>query len=464
MKFKFLPLITAIVPLLGIAQGEMTLGLMEHVYQSTYVNPAAMPDHKVSIGLPGISSVAPQYVNSSFNLINGIEKRGNETVFNLDKFIGSFGAANYFYLGTGIDLFHLRIKWRNAYVMLGSGTQVDMYFSYPRDLFQLVTLDWADANGNGRTLDFSNLDFRVLGYSYHSIGINKIFKNINVAARLKLLQGHAALVGVSNNARLAFDNTRDEVRLENSFGLYSSNIQSENGFNAADYAGLGNLGFGGDFAVSYRFRSKWTFNLSAVNIGFINWKNNLNNYSLQANPERGAFTGVDALKPLIQGDGFSTSIQDTLLNYFSGDTNTNTFRTWLVPRTYLSAKFEPAHRLAITGMLRFEYYKILRYAAMLGLQYKIGRFFSLTGSGIYDNKTFIVGTGVMFKPGPFQFYTVIDNALVTFYNVSNADNALFSAPVPLPLDMKNINIRLGMNIVFGRVLGHQKQSFDFKNK
>ena len=56
----------------------------------------------------------------------------------------------------------------------------------------------------------------------------------------------------------------------------------------------------------------------------------------------------------------------------------------------------------------------------------------------------------MIKPGPFQIYAVADNIFVgsiTGYN--NGD-------MPVPDYMTNVNLRVGMNLVFGKIHGEDK--------
>jgi hypothetical protein len=54
----------------------------------------------------------------------------------------------------------------------------------------------------------------------------------------------------------------------------------------------------------------------------------------------------------------------------------------------------------------------------------------------YNQKTINnLGVGLIIKPGPFQFYVIADNVY----------------PAINPLYTTNGNIRVGMNLVFGRV-------------
>lgn len=56
----------------------------------------------------------------------------------------------------------------------------------------------------------------------------------------------------------------------------------------------------------------------------------------------------------------------------------------------------------------------------------------------------------MVKPGPFQFYMVFDNLYMgNFIEYKNAD-------APMPQYVTNVNMRLGVNLVFGKVHNEDK--------
>jgi hypothetical protein len=61
-----------------------------------------------------------------------------------------------------------------------------------------------------------------------------------------------------------------------------------------------------------------------------------------------------------------------------------------------------------------------------------------------------LGIGIVYKPGPFQLYMVMDNILpASFVRIS--DPELEIDGLLLPYQIKNFNLRLGMNLVFGRI-------------
>ena len=68
MRFKYILLsfLLAIVATGAHAQADLTLYNMNWTPQSMYQNPALTPPTRVNIGLPGISSIYAQGVNTGF--------------------------------------------------------------------------------------------------------------------------------------------------------------------------------------------------------------------------------------------------------------------------------------------------------------------------------------------------------------------------------------------------------------
>jgi len=59
-----------------------------------------------------------------------------------------------------------------------------------------------------------------------------------------------------------------------------------------------------------------------------------------------------------------------------------------------------------------------------------------------------LGVGLSSRVGPFQFYLVSDHIPVTFNKYQFEDNGDVTS-IPFPTDLKRINIRFGLNFVFG---------------
>ena len=72
----------------GIAQSELTLPFMRDVFQTTYINPSVLPEHTVSIGIPGVS-VYSQFITNGFVPNNFMKFVGDSLRIDPVKFVNS---------------------------------------------------------------------------------------------------------------------------------------------------------------------------------------------------------------------------------------------------------------------------------------------------------------------------------------------------------------------------------------
>ena len=120
------------------AQSELTLPFFKDVFQSTYTNPTVIPEHTVSIGLPGMSSVYGQVIQNGFVLKNVIDFRDDTNHVNPSKLLSELSDKNLIYTGASVDLFHLRVKIRNGYYWIGIRNNLTVDFQYPKSLFAFI--------------------------------------------------------------------------------------------------------------------------------------------------------------------------------------------------------------------------------------------------------------------------------------------------------------------------------------
>ena len=119
LLFIFIILLTKTIDSFG--QHEMTLFHMNNVFQGSYVNPTLIPEQKVSIGLPVLSSIYSSTYFSPFVAKDLQVTKVNDTIYriSLDKAIAKMAKNNnYLNSSTAIDLFSLRFKARNLYISL----------------------------------------------------------------------------------------------------------------------------------------------------------------------------------------------------------------------------------------------------------------------------------------------------------------------------------------------------------
>jgi hypothetical protein len=434
------------------AQSELTLPFMEHVFQSSYLNPTVRPEHTISIGLPAMSSVYMQVIHNGFVPNSVLAKEGNTLVLNPQDLPGAMKNSNMIYANAGIEFFHLRFKVYHWDYWFAVRQNHEMSFFYPKDLFKLAA--FGNYEFAGQTMDFSPLGFNMSLYREYTFGMATEVNEWAYGGRISLLQGLGNTYLKPKTLSIAVDDDMYALTADANGVLYTSGIPLDSanmpdisryteGFDMANYkenqlyqflTRFRNPGVALSGGVSYKYDSRTKFTLSFSDLGFISWSDSTKNYLLKGSH---TFSGVDGLADFLYGRGVNTdSIIDAALDNFSDDDFSDSYLTWLSPKIYLRADYQLARRtqlgLQLYSVINRKFYP----AFTVGIQQGFGRVFSVLLTGSFNQRSFTnLGFGMVIKPGPFQIYLVADN---------------YYSPVVDPLSFTNFNFRTGVNLVFGR--------------
>ena len=175
--------------------------------------------------------------------------------------------------------------------------------------------------------------------------------------------------------------------------------------------------------------------MSLIDLGVIAWKTNttrliekghfLYNGIQIANP---SLPAVASIQPIINQLG------DSIQNAFRADTSANNFSTLLPVKFYIGGDYQLSNTVSLSGLARVRVSNNLVHTSLTAsANVLIWNGISLSGSysmmeSTYDN----LGVGVGFRGGPFQIYAATDNLFSPFY----------------PSRAKNINLRVGINLIF----------------
>jgi len=451
---KFNNLLFAFILFLSLnafSQTELTLPFMENVHQSSYVNPSGIPDHKFSIGLPGISSVYVDLTNTGFSYSD--LKSDTARKYDPYKALNAMKSTNYLNFGTKIDLFSMRFKARDWFFMMNVTENTNFKFSYPKDFFGL----FMNGNGNQSVYDWKNLGIDGIHYREYGIGFTRDTKKFSFGGRFKLLQGLSNFHSETDDLQLVTDiDGMYRLKATADANFYSSGLSSFS--NAQDYLmNMKNLGGAIDLGFTYKYTPKLHFVVSAINIGYINWTSDVTKLNFKGGAE---FDGADVLKPFLSnGESFKfKEVMDSLGRKFATESSEGeSYKTWLAPSFYVQANYHIRRKTSIGAAVYLEKYKVIRPTLTLMANQKVGRMLSVVGTysikfGEFTN----VGVGLVFKPGPFDFYFVGDNLMVPLVKYMVDGFQLTEKNVD---PLKTVNFRMGMNLVFGRIKQPDKLSY-----
>lgn len=432
------------------AQSELTLPFMNDIFQSSYINPTVLPEHTVSYGLP--INVYGQFITNGFVWDNFFQFRNDTMHISPADFLAELKDKNMFYLGENAELFHLRTKVLNGYYWFAIRQNAEVTLYYPKDLVGLAI----QGNGAyvGSSLDFSNLKINATLYNEYTFGMMKEYPRWVFGGRISLLQGLSNIKFDPKTLNVQIDNDMYRHVGQANAKLYTAGVpkngEGDPSFDHVDgkwitdyLTNFKNKGVALSGGVTYKYDDKTKLSFSFYDLGFINWKDSIQTYTLKGTSD---FDGFDMMGEwLYGGDVDIDSMVQSMEDDFTRDTIYSSYRTWLHPKFNLTASYDIARRTTVGFSFSGVYNKQFYPALTIGLQQGIGRFFSIIGTASINQRSFKnIGLGLMVKPGPLQIFAIVDNAY----------------PLINPLSATNVNARVGINLVFGRV--KQPEGMPFK--
>ena len=445
------------------AQSELTLPFLNNIFQNTYLNPAVQTEQDISIGLPGLSSLQFQVINNGFVPSKSMNISGNTLHISADDLLSQLRKQNLFYTNASVDLLHVKVRHHNWDIWYGlrQNQQVSMF--YPKSLIKLAVV--GNEQNKDNPIDLTPLGFNGSIYREHTIGTSTKKGKWVFGGRLSLLQGLTntylkpkkitlnvtddmysvstdadatiknsglpadSLTNYSGNPFRDFDKTnRDNF---SDFGQFMKTYYSANSLTR-----FRNPGFALSLGAMYKYDDRLTLSFAFSDLGFISWNDNNKFYSIKSESE---FKGADRLGDILNGLDFET---DSLLNDFADnfeneELHQGSYTTRLHTKFYLSGTYQLAQHTQLNASLYGVVNRKLYPALALGVNQELGRMINVSlSASMNQRKLSNIGFGLVFTPGPFQFYLATDNIY---------------APLVNPLSFTNMNVRIGLNLVFGGV-------------
>ncbi|MGF1637358.1 MAG: DUF5723 family protein [Cyclobacteriaceae bacterium] len=457
MKKLLIPFLFLSIPVL--AQQQNTFYFMNGVAQQSYLNPALIPDHKVTIGLPGMSSIYTSAGNSGFTYNDAFSRRPSDDslVFELDRMANKLGNKNYISQHTALDGlfigFDVGPRW---YFTFNVSVKSMSRLMYPRDLINLAK------DGNAGSIgEELLLSPQVEGLAYREMAVglaHKVNERLSFGARLKYLRGAANITTDQSQFSLRTDEDFS-MTIQGDMLLKTSGInQFEDGSieinNVSDALGVfSNTGFGIDLGASWQPNDDFKFALSIVDLGYINWKNDILGYGLTNGTASYTFRGFDIAKLIDDEDAAQAEFDELEAAFDVDEVNIDSYSTWLPTRFLLSGEYFIRPNLRTGLLLSSEIYRgRFNGSASVNVARDFGRrmTFALSWSAMhrqYNN----FGAGLNLNFAPIQFYVAADNAmrlpfaLMSDGNINNFIN-----------QSKVVNVRAGINLIFGYRKGQDK--------
>ncbi len=413
-----------------LAQQELGLHFMPHVWQSNNTNPAFVQDNKLTIGLPGVYS-AIAFDGPTYNQI--VSKENGKTVVDIDKLIGHLEPENAIRNELGIPSLSLSLKLKNLHLSLGHTVKYNAFLKYPKTLPQVV---WqGNAQFIGQTVELGN-ELELTGYHELMAGLAYQFGKVTLGGNAKFLSGIAGAATDKDHHSTSLYTDPDvyQITLNGDYILHSASTIDYQEFKDVkvnfDYAKLTakeffskNIGMAFDFGLRAEL-GKLDLAASVLDLGKITWDDNVTNYEATQTYQ---YDGLD-FSGALTGDSVSFgNALDTLKAIFKVKETSGSYTTTLTRKIYLSARYHLTEKLTLSGLFYNETYRGKPLSSVaVGVnfspfkQLNAGLSFAFKQPDSYNN----LGLNLTLNLGPVQFFGVTDNL---FSLINPGDSHSFSA-------------------------------------
>lgn len=456
-----------------VAQYSNTMYFMKGMPQVHALNPAYQPVCRFYIGFPGLSPLQVSIDNNALapHDVLFYNSTLDSTILFLhpqadkEKFLSNFlEKKNYLNTDVSAGIFSFGFMTGKMYFTFDLSEKAYVRFNYPKDLPSLPVYFSLDREGNPRDFDLSSLAVNASAYSEIALGLSRSFLEGQLSAGVKgkILMGQGSL-HTRNSSVTINTNFEDNWLINSDFGAYGSIPFSEIPSDSVGKFDFGNIsftdpqasdftnvflrkpnpGFAFDLGLVYTPIKLITLSVSLLDVGFIRWKNYT--YNMTQNTTY-AFKGID-MNGFITGEDtsdFGQALLDTLENSFAFNYLRNPYTTRLPMHLMggITLNLTKEISFGIMDHLEFFQQQVINELTV-SANLRAGRSFGTTVSySLLNNEYHDLGVGLIFKPGPFQWYLVLDHIPLTFDKEKNWG-------VPVPMYTKAFSFRVGLNLVFG---------------
>ncbi|MFH0894544.1 MAG: DUF5723 family protein [Bacteroidota bacterium] len=436
----------------SFAQWDMGVHFMQTLHQSNYINPALIPECKMYISIPALSSINVNASNSSFNAHDILRRHDNDSIYILENFVrmvdNKLGKRNYTSVNANIELLSFALRTERFFYSFSINEKVNARLCLPGDMLRMA----AYGNGYfaGRTANFDGLSLNATHYREIAFGLAEQYNEKFVGGfRAKALFGLGNVYFSKSDLNIQiepimFGHTFNTDMMVNSsiplgiemYGFDSVKVD-DSLFNMKDYLmNFKNWGIGLDVGAKYDVNSKLSLAASITDIGFIKWNSNAQTFKSNGTY---TFDGIDISNFFDQSDSANNAriqtMVDSIVQTFNLDETNDSYLSPIGTRVHLSGFYQLDDKNRFGAYYRSEFYN-KKYHPSFSLAYnrRVGTFLNLMANYSMQKHAFAnFGLGFSIKGGCYQFYALCDNVYAAF----------------LPHKTRYASVHFGMNLAWG---------------
>ena len=472
-KTKYILILLFAIIIADVSAQDSQILYFMNLPQNHLLNPALRPSNSLYIGLPALSGINLN-INNNFVNFSDVFMKGQpkdsiisflHPDYNVDKFLAKIKNRNFIEPESIVQLFGLGFDvGKDSYIFLDINERIDGNIVLPGDLFKLAL------KGNeefvGSKIDLSSLRGDIKYYREVGIGFSRNFTDkLRIGIKGKLLFGIADAsidnksLGITVNddyshtfdANLAVNLSGPVNVIMDSNHNINDIVFDDSRFKTASgisdfFSGKKNQGLGLDIGATYDLTDRIVVSASVTDLGFIKWNKDITNLTAKNQFEFSGLNMLDVINGTKTIEEVGQDMLDSLKNAFIVSNSKKPFTTWLPFGVTLGGSYSVTEQFSV-GLL--SYIRILgkqvREALTLSANLNLGNAFSTSLSYTAENHQYDnIGAGLAFRAGIVQFYLASDRIPIMWNKIKN-DNST----IVIPANWNTVNLRLGMNLVFG---------------
>jgi hypothetical protein len=461
------------------AQQVNTLYFMRDIPVRHYLNPAFQPTNDFYISLPVIGFTQFDLGNNSLSIKDLIYKVNGQTILflnpagNVDQFYNRLKINTVLRTDLQTNLLSFGFRHNLSYWSFSLSEKIDGTSSVPKDLFKLALYGTPDVLSN--SFRFTNLQSEISIYSEAALGYSTELNNKwLVGGKLKFLYG-SANVSVTNSQINLYAGADNWNLKGNGVLNMSSPFQMNIGpdfqpfsFTApttlAGWLKPAGIGAAIDLGVEYKLNKSIRLSAAITDLGFINWKRNLQNYNygidftFKGLKQFNNTTTTNTLKDFynqLTSNLLVDSISKAFKSALSTNLSTNPYTTGTSAKLNLGFEYAFLNDKVSLGFLshsRFSDKTVTEdLTASVNTRPKNWLDASLSYS-ILNGRFSTIGAGVGVRTGFLHWFVAADY-LATQKITITAQNIAYA----LPYNSTYMNFSAGVNIVFDSEINKAKR-------
>jgi hypothetical protein len=353
--------------------------------------------------------------------------------------LSQMNAENNFNFSFQTQLASMQLKLKNFYVGFSAQEKINFDFRYNKQLIDFIL------HGNGAFLGQEiHPSFGINFNHYREYGFlfgKKINDKFSFGTRIKLVSGLQNIQTKAADFTLKTDAETFALtalpNMEINTSGFGDNITKTLSFNDYFFT-KSNKGLAVDLGATYECTSHITFSASVVDWGYINWKNDVTNYS-RLSKTNFTYNGIDLNKFINDSTNLDKSFKqflDSLTGSLHIDTLHNSYKAPLPTQFYFNTDFKLNEKNKASLLIYSRSFNHSMYHSFaFSYTKKLSNWLEASANYAIINKTYNnIGLGIALKGNAVQYYMVSDNVMGIFF----------------PQNANNINLRFGFNFVFGK--------------